>query len=327
MNKFDRKKISLMVATALMIAGLGQLSNVTAHADDVKAAPRRPKILGVAHMAIYTSDLAKARAFWKDFLGFAEPFSLKKKDGSEDRIAFIKINDFQYIEIFNEKPRAEESLNHISFYTDDAHAMRDYLASKNVKVPEKVGKGQTGNFNYNIVDPDGHTVEIVEYQPDSWTAREKGKFMPDTRIADHIMHVGVLIGSPQAANGFYHDLLGFQEFWRGTGGKMLSWINMRVPDGQDYIEYMLYNTLPEPTARGGKNHMSLTVPSVEKAIAILKSRPAFKDYGHDLEMQIGKNRKRQINLFDPNGTRVELMEADTIDGTPTPSSDALPPRP
>jgi lactoylglutathione lyase len=40
----------------------------------------------------------------------------------------------------------------------------------------------------------------------------------------------------------------------------------------------------------------------------------------------GINRKRQVNLFDPDGTRVELMEPDTIDGRPVPSSTLPPPR-
>src|SRR5512141_480289 len=75
---------------------------------------KRPKILGAAHMAIYVSDLAKARAFYKDFLGFDEPFSLKRKDGTE-RIVFIKINDQQYLELFAEPPKNDGQLNHISF--------------------------------------------------------------------------------------------------------------------------------------------------------------------------------------------------------------------
>jgi catechol 2,3-dioxygenase-like lactoylglutathione lyase family enzyme len=247
---------------------------------------------------------------------------LKRKDSNDVRIAFIKINDLQYIELFAETPRAGQFLNHISFYTDNADGMRDHLAAKGVKVPEKVGKGQTGNKNYNITDPDGNIVEIVEYQPDSWTAREKGKFTPDTRISDHIAHVGALIGPVEAANHFYHDILGFNEFWRGNSAnaKTLSWINMRVPDGQDYFEEMLYETIPEPANRGTKNHLCLIVPDVQKAIAILQARPAFKDYSRKLEMAVGQNRKRQVNIYDQDGSRVELMEPDTIDGVPTPSS-------
>ncbi|MEO8027659.1 MAG: VOC family protein, partial [Bryobacteraceae bacterium] len=51
-------------------------------------AVERPRVLGVAHMALYVSDLAKSRAFYKDFLGFGEPYSLPRKGGGGDRIAF-----------------------------------------------------------------------------------------------------------------------------------------------------------------------------------------------------------------------------------------------
>jgi len=291
-------------------------------------APPRPKVLGVAHLAVYVKDLAKTRQFYEDFLGFSEAFTLPKKDKTGERIVFIKVNDHQYFEIFNEKDRGEGQLNHISFYTENADQMRDYLASKGVAAPEKVGKGQTRNKNFNIKDPDGHIVEIVEYQPDSWTAREAGKFMPPTRIAGHIMHVGVLVGDLDKAMAFYRDILGFKEFWRGSGsGKMLSWVNMRVPEGDDYLEFMLYNKLPEPDARGGKNHVSLMVPDAQKAVDELKKSASGGLYNKEIEIQTGVNRKRQVNLFDPDGTRIELMEPNTVDGNPEPSSTAPPPRP
>ncbi|MEK7831428.1 MAG: VOC family protein, partial [Acidobacteriota bacterium] len=44
--------------------------------------PARPKLLGVAHMALGVSDIEKARTFYKDFLGFTEPYDLKNADGS-----------------------------------------------------------------------------------------------------------------------------------------------------------------------------------------------------------------------------------------------------
>jgi Glyoxalase/Bleomycin resistance protein/Dioxygenase superfamily len=68
-------------------------------------AVQRPKILGVAHMAVYVKDLTKTRQFYEDFLGFGEPFTLPAKGGGGVRIAFIKVNDHQYFEIFNEKDR------------------------------------------------------------------------------------------------------------------------------------------------------------------------------------------------------------------------------
>ena len=142
----------------------------------------RPHIVGLSHIGLFAHDLAKSRAFYKDFLGFAEPYSLTNSDGSL-RLTWIKINDQQSVELFAEKEAGGDRLYHIAVETDDAVAMRDYLSSKGVKVPDKVGKGKIGNLNYFITDPDGRTVEIVQYAPDGWTALNQGKFMPDTRIA------------------------------------------------------------------------------------------------------------------------------------------------
>lgn len=318
-----------MNSFALTAAILGAALPLFAADADVSS---RPKILGVAHLAIYVKDLDKTRKFYEDFLGYGEPFTLPKKGGGGGvRIAFVKVNDNQYFEIFNEADRGEGQLNHISFYTDNADRMYAYLKSKGVAVMSdkgSVGKGQTGNKNFNIKDPDGHIVEIVEYQPDSWTAREHGKFMPDTRISDHIMHLGVLVGDLDKSTQFYGGILGFKEFWRGSGSpKMLSWVNMRPAEATDYLEFMLYNKLPEPDGRGGKNHACLVIADADKTLAELKIRAAKVGYTQDIEIKTGVNRKRQINLFDPDGTRIELMEPNTVDGKPAPNSTAPAPHP
>ena len=169
-------------------------------------------------------------------------------------------------------------------------------------------------------------MEIVQYEPDSWTVREQGKFMPETRISTRIAHLGVLVGSLDPAMKFYGDILGFNEFWRGSSnGKELSWVNMRVPDGQDYLELMLYSQPQDPQQMGVKNHICLVTPDIKKAIDILEARPARKNYPRPIEIKVGKNGKRQANLFDPDGTRIELMEPNTVDGKPVPSSTAPPP--
>src|SRR6185503_13773652 len=103
-------------------------------------------------------------------------------------LMWIKINDLQSIELFPEREGGSDRLNHVALLVDDAEAMRAYLASKGVKVPDKVPKGRIGNSNFTIRDPDGHGVEIVQYEPDGWTVREKGKFLPNTRIAPRISH-------------------------------------------------------------------------------------------------------------------------------------------
>jgi catechol 2,3-dioxygenase-like lactoylglutathione lyase family enzyme len=316
----------MTILTRFMVPAV--LSLIASSAAAQQETMKRPRILGIAHVAFYVSDLEKTRAFYKDFLGYAEPFSLKRPDGS-DRIAFIKVNDQQYLELFAEAPKQPDlgRLNHIAFYTDSASAMRDYLAAHGFKVPDRVDKGKTGNYNFTITDPDGHGVEFVEYQPDSQTGQNQGRHMPANRISDHIMHAGILVGAVGHAMSFYHDILGFREFWRGSAnGTQLSWINMRVPEGDDYIEFMLYEEPPTAEQLGVKNHVCLVSNDVSKSILELESRPARKLYVRPIQVQVGKNRKRQANLFDPDGTRIELMEPVTIDGKPVQSSAAPPPR-
>ena len=66
-----------------------------------QASGQRPKILRIAHVAFYVSDLGRARWFYGSFLGFDEAFTVKGSDGT-DHIAFIKVNDDQYVELFAE---------------------------------------------------------------------------------------------------------------------------------------------------------------------------------------------------------------------------------
>ncbi|MEJ7607283.1 MAG: VOC family protein [Bryobacteraceae bacterium] len=287
--------------------------------------PKRPRITGVAHIALYVHDIEKSRAYYRDLLGYQEVFSLNNADGSLS-LTFVKVNDRQYIELFPEKAPGTDRLNHISIEVDDAEAMRAYLGSQGVAVPEKVGKGRIKNSNFNVKDPDGHTVEIVQYEPDGWTIRDKGKAMDGPRISTRAMHLGIIVGALEPAMKFYRDTLGFAEIWRGSrDGKRLDWVNMKVPDGDDYIEFMLYDQLPAPTARGSQHHICLEVADIDKALADLQGRPGRQAYTRPMEIRTGVNRKRQLNLFDPDGTRAELMESKTVDGKPAASSPAPPP--
>ena len=72
---------------------------------------------------------AKARVFYEDFLGYEEAFTLPKADGTV-QMAFLKINDLQYVELVNQPNKGEGQLNHLGLYTDDVERMRQYLASR-----------------------------------------------------------------------------------------------------------------------------------------------------------------------------------------------------
>ena len=61
---------------------------------------KRPPITGIAHAAFFTKDVESTRKFYTEYLGFTEAFSLMTPNGKELALAFMKINDRQFVEIF-----------------------------------------------------------------------------------------------------------------------------------------------------------------------------------------------------------------------------------
>jgi len=297
--------MSALAVFALVWAALG----TSAFAQ---TATTRPKILGVAHIGLRTSDLAAARKFYTGMLGFAEPFSLDKPkdEGTGLLLTYFKVNDHQYVEVFPALTGPKQDrLSHISFETDNAEQFRAYLASKGVKVPEKLSPGLDGNLSFDVTDPDGHDVEFVQYMPGSLHERNFGKFLPATRISQRMIHLGVTVRDQAAADRFYKDILGFQEIWHGgMKDTETDWVDMRVPDGTDWLEYMLNVRNPDVRTLGVMHHFALGVASVKQSYEILQKRGFHGD-----KPQIGRDGKWQLNLYDPDQTRVELMEPKPVE--------------
>lgn len=300
----------------------------SALAAEPSGAPVRPRITGISHAAFFVSDMAKARAFYEDFLGFQSPYAIPRKAPGE-QLVWIKINDRQSVELFpgSEVTPDADRLYHVAVEVDDADAMLAYLRAKGVAgLPPAVTLGKIGNKNFTVKDPNGNGVEFVQYLPEGWTMRERGRFLPDSRIARRMSHVGVMVGELEASLTFYGEILGFQETWRGSSsGKTLNWINLRVPDGEDYLEFMLYEKYPTIERLRTMHHICLEVPDVAEAGALLATRKPPVGSKPPTEMKAGINGKRQINYYDPDGTRVEIMEPNTHDGMPRPPSPAPPP--
>jgi catechol 2,3-dioxygenase-like lactoylglutathione lyase family enzyme len=287
--------------------------------------PPRPRIVAVSQLAVYVHDIAASRKFYHDFLGFDESITLTKPDGSL-RAALIKINDRQSLELLPENTPATDRLNHLALETDDAEGMRLYLRSRGYVVPDRLSLSEINSANFWINDPDGHAVEFQQYLPDSAVVRDTGKHLPDTRIAMQMSHAGVMVRHLDAAQKFYGDVLGCTETWRGSGsGKVLSWVCMKVPDGTNWVEFMLYSGTPTLAKIGINHHICLIVPDVAKTLELLRSRPLPPGAQLAPEIHIGVDRKRQIHVIDPDGTRIEIMEPAPPDGVPAESSPAPPP--
>jgi catechol 2,3-dioxygenase-like lactoylglutathione lyase family enzyme len=319
MSRFSRTRLAASLAalaicaSAAAIVCFGATSKyASAHAiaprahtaGSTQAAPTRPGIVGISHIGLRTADLEASRKFYTGVLGLAECFSLDDPPGKM-LLTYFKVNDHQYVEVFPElKDSKQDRLSHIAFETTDAEQLRAYMASRGVQVPQKLDPMLDGNRGFEATDPDGHTVEFVQYMPGSLHSRNFGKFLPETRISTHMIHVGVVVRDRAAADRFYRDVLGFQETWHGgMKDTETDWVDMRVPDGTDWLEYMLNVKDPSPRELGIMHHLALGVPDVHKAYETAVSR------GYKAEKpQIGRDGKWQLNLYDPDLTRAELME-------------------
>ncbi len=82
-------------------------------------------------------------------------------------------------------------------------------------------------------------------------------------------------------------------------------LDPEVPDGTDWIEYML-NVSPNASHKtlGVMNHIALGVPDIRAA----QQQLIKNGWKGNEEPKIGRDGKWQLNLYDPDETRVELME-------------------
>jgi lactoylglutathione lyase len=276
-------------------------------------------------MAFQASDMEKTLAFYKDILGYSDFLRIAANGGRPERV-FVRINGLQYVELQGETLPMSDRMIQYGFITEDAEALRLYLAAKGLDVPKACAVGALGNLGFKMKDPDGHTVDFVQYLSGGWPMRT-GSATPATKpLSEVLLHIGFIVWSLDKSMAFYRDILGFTEMWRGSADdKTLSWVQLKLPEDRNYIELMLYDEPPSLERLGILNHYGLEVPSVPASVEGLPKLPKFAEYKRPLMHKVGTCRHRLSNLFDPDGTRAELMERATFDLSVTPSSSAPPP--
>ena len=142
-------------------------------------AQTRPPIVGVAHVALKTSDLATARQFYGHDLGFLE-----------QPTAIFKVNDHQYIQLSADlKGDAEDRLTDIAFETTNAKQLSDYLKSRGVDVVLS-----DHNLILSVKDPEGRAIQFVEHKS------HPAKPTPQRGISARIIHAGFIV-QDRAAGG------------------------------------------------------------------------------------------------------------------------------
>lgn len=269
------------------------------------AAPARPVIAGIAHATIQVTDLTKARTFYGGLLGYTEI-----APANRPHVAVFAVNGRQRLIIRDGLPsERDDRFVGLAFETTDLTAMRAWLDGRGFPAGEASADRESGGRRLQVKDPDGHAVLFVAFD------RAPSARVPvvDRRLSTRILHAGLTVKDGTAADRFYKDALGFSETWRGGRPEgTINWINMRVPDGTDYLEYMLYPTPPTRRQLGSAHHVALLVPDIQVALESVRSRTKPDEPNHRANPSIGVNNRWQLNLFDPDGTRVELMEPWTV---------------
>ena len=268
----------------------------------------RPKITGISHLAVYTSDPAATDHYYRELMGAA-----KLPDPENPKGVRYAFNSVQFVEVLPLPPgQGINRLDHTAYNTDDAEGLRKFLNAKSWKTPPKVEKGADGSLWFTVADPEGNKVEFV--QP---PRLPKPVETPNV-IGRHIMHMGLLVHNRALENTFYLDLLGFRPYW--WGGKKdgeVDWVSLQTPDSHDWVEYMLEEThagtsstgIPADMSQntlGVLDHLSVGVMSVPEAYKALKAGNRLEGR-HDDQPKIGLDGKYQFNLYDPDGIRLELM--------------------
>ncbi len=262
----------------------------------------RPAIWGIAKMTFLVSDFSVASEYYGRFLGFDEAFSYPSPLG---KVISFKVNDRQFLEfVVDRQAREKKRMVSVSFETEDAEAMREYLISKGNSVQENVHPDGAGNKIFTIIDPSGNHIEFIEFTKDGLHKKSKGQYLSDRRISVRIHHAGLYAEKIADNDPFYSQMLGFKEM-------------IRYPEDKNVPAIMLYLQIPgcveniehySPNDRND-SHPCFLVEDMQETIYTLKERKINETLGIP---GIGKGKRWILNLRNADDTRVEFTEAHTV---------------
>jgi len=260
------------------------------------AAPARPRILGIDHVAFYTTQPDGVKALYNGTLGLASAAPVE----AGGTVRYLVGKQWVGYSVARDAS-ATDRMDHVAFSTNNIAALREYLIANGAKVAPIENRADH-SMSVSVIDPEGHHIEFVERRKSEVPAS------PDSAVSRHMIHVGFLVKNRDAEDHFYRDLLGFHLYWHGgMQPGDTDWVAMQVPDGTDWLEYMLnHPEHPDLRLMGVLNHISLGVADMKQAQAVLEAH-GWKPHGGE-KAQMGKDGKWQLNVFDPDLTRIELME-------------------
>jgi catechol 2,3-dioxygenase-like lactoylglutathione lyase family enzyme len=259
--------------------------------------PIRPSITGLAKVRILTSAPPDAdRLYLRVFKLASVPTSFC----DDVSLSCLGLNDHQFLSFFPSYHEEDNSrLSEITFETTDVEQLRNYLDAAGVKTYD-IQAPKSGSRHFGARDPEGHRIGFIQY-----SARPELN-NPANQLSVRLIHAGFVVHDRAAEDHFYKDILGFRPYWHGgMKDDKDDWVAMQVPDGTDWVEYML-NISPtaDKHTLGVMNHIALGVTDIHAAEAQLRKN----GWSGSDQPKMGRDGKWQLNLYDPDDTRIEFME-------------------
>jgi len=262
------------------------------------AIPERPEITGIALVRLRVAHMDASRAFYAKTLGL--PGVSQGCFSQAPAAACFSINSLQKLELISSDPAENKNaVEAIGYHVRDANTMREYLLSRGVKCSE-VKRSTAGDKYIEVRDPEDHRIVFVS--PGNGTMST----VAISPLSNQIIHTGFVVRDRAAEDAFYKDILGFRLYWHGgMKDDETSWVAMEVPNGTTWLEYML-NISPaaDHHTLGVMNHISLGVVDIKAADA----RLIKNGWKPTEDPKLGRDGKWQLNVYDPDDTRVEYME-------------------
>jgi catechol 2,3-dioxygenase-like lactoylglutathione lyase family enzyme len=255
----------------------------------------RPRIVGVGFVQLAVSDGEASPDFYQKTFVLGD----RKKECLGPKSTCFRVNPGQNIELVQVDGEPASRLIMVGLRTDDLDGTHRFLLSRGNKC-SAIHTAWDGRKRFEVSGFENPKIAFV-------SNALPGSFLSwPGQISREMIHAGFVVRGREAMDRFYKDVLGFHVYWQG-GMKEgeTNWVDMQVPDGTDWIEYMLRVPMDaDKRTLGVMNHIALGVPDVRAAANQLEKA------GVKLTEQpkIGRDGKWQLNLYDPDQTRVELME-------------------
>ena len=310
-----------MKRLALLTAVLGAL--VTGIVLQPVAAQGQRKSSGfrLTLVGIAVSDYAKSQAFYERVMGFPAAFKFSSADGTRTN-TFFQMGRDSFIEMQQATADVRPGLTHAHFVVDDLTATLARLRQAGLSAPSPnsppanavTAAGYSQNIfvkNANVYDPNGVRLELNELVPeslmkkaaDSWTAAQDARAL-------NLSVVGVGAKDLPASAKFYQNVLGFRvAFTFGSTD----------PQRMNYYYQTSRDTFLElqpvgPNLPLGLTHFHVVTRNLDATIARLRQAGlaaaagnAPGTIGQAVAVSPGAHTKN-INVFDPDGIRIELNE-------------------